>query len=62
MTRSALAEGGIYSGKTSTSQHFFIGNLMLPLNSKNTTEGSLLEGVNFIFLNSCQGPRFAAVQ
>ena len=28
MTKPALAEGGLHSGKTSTSQHFFVGNLM----------------------------------
>ena len=42
-------EGDVYSGKTSVSQHFFVCNLMLPLNSKNTTEAYLVEGVNFFF-------------
>ena len=46
----ALAEGGVHSGKTSTSQHFFVGNLMLPPNSKNMTEESLMEGVNVLIL------------
>ena len=48
----ALAEGGVHSGKTSMSQHFFVGNLMLPPNYKNTTEASLVEGVNFLLLHS----------
>ena len=61
-TKPALADGGVRSGETSTSQYFFVSNLMLPLNSKNTTEDSLVEGVNFLFLHSCQCPRFAAVQ
>ena len=47
-----LNEGGVYSGKTSTSQNFFAGNLMLTLNSKYTEETSLVEGINFNFLHS----------
>ena len=47
-----LAEGVVFSGKTSTSQHFFVENLMLPPNSKNKTETSLVEGVIFVLLNS----------
>ena len=42
MTKPALAEGGVHSGKASTSLHFFVGNLMLPLNYKNTTEVSMV--------------------
>ena len=48
----ALAEIGVHSGKTSTPKYFFFGNLMLPSNSKNTTEASLMEGVNFLLLHS----------
>ena len=54
MTKSpkpALAEGSVYSGKTSTSQNFFVGNFMLPHNSKNTTEALLVDGVNFLSLH-----------
>ena len=43
----ALAEVGLHSGETSTSQHFFVGNLLLPPNSKNMTEALLVEGVFF---------------
>ena len=44
----ALTEGGVHNGKTSTSQQFFVGNLMLlSPNSKNTNEASLVEGVIF---------------
>ena len=52
MTKQAkpvLADGGVYSCKTSTSQHFFVNNLMLPSNSKNMAEASLVKGVNFLF-------------
>ena len=48
----ALAEDGLHSGKTSTPQHFFVGNLIFPPNSKNTTEASFVEGVNVLFLHS----------
>ena len=41
------AEGNVHSGETSTSQHFVVGKLMLPLYYENTTEASLVEGVNF---------------
>ena len=51
MTKLALADGGVHSGETSTSQHFLVGNLMLPHNYKNTTEASLVEGVNFLPLH-----------
>ena len=51
----------VHNGKTSLSQHFFVGNLMLLPNSENTTEASLVEGVNFLLLYSRQVPRFAAV-
>ena len=47
----ALAEGGVHSGETSTSQPFFVSNIMLTPNSKNTTEASLVEGVNFLLLH-----------
>ena len=63
MTKSAkcaLAEGGVYSGESSTSQHLFVGYLLLPPNFKNTKV--LVEGVNFLFLQISQGSRFAAVQ
>ena len=50
MIKPALAEGGVHSDKTSTSQNFFVGNLMLPPN--NTTEAWLVEGVNFLLLHS----------
>ena len=43
----ALAEDGIHSSEISTSQHLFIGNLLLPPNSENTTE-ALLVGLNFV--------------
>ena len=58
----ALAESGGDSGKTSTSQHFFVGNLILPPNSRNTTEASLVESVNFLFLHSLLDSHFGAVQ
>ena len=48
----ALAEDDVQCGKTSTSHYFFVGNLMVPFNSKNTTEASLVEGVNFLLLHS----------
>ena len=48
----ALAEGGVYSRETSTSQHFFFSNLMFPSNSENTMEALLVEGVNFLQLHS----------
>ena len=51
-----MAEDGVRSGETSSSQHFIVGNLILPLNSKNKTEALLVEGVNFLFLHSWQGP------
>ena len=57
----ALAEGGVHSGETSMSQHFFVDNLMLPPNSKNTVEILLVEGVNFIILYILQCPCFAEV-
>ena len=63
MTNSAkpvLAEGS--GGETSTSQHFFFSSLSLPPISDNTTDASLVECVNFLFLHILQGPRFAAVQ
>ena len=47
----ALAEGGVHSSETSTSHHFFVGGLLLPPNSENTTEASLVKGVNFLFLH-----------
>ena len=47
-----LAEDGVHSGKNSTSQHFFIGNLMLPHNSKYMTKASLVYGINFLLLHS----------
>ena len=55
MTKSAklaLVEGGVHSGKTSTSQHFFVYNLMLSPKYMNTTETSLENGVNFLLLHS----------
>ena len=52
MTKPALTEGVVHSCETSTFQHFFIGNLMLLPNSENTTEASLVEGVNFLLLHS----------
>ena len=58
----ALAEGGVHSSEFSTSQHFFVGNLLLPPNSKNTAETSLVESVNFLLIHSCHSPYFAAVQ
>ena len=50
------------SGETSTSQHYFVCNFMLPPNSENTTEASLVEDVNFLLLHIWQSPHFAAVQ
>ena len=47
-----LAEGGVHSGETSTSQHFFVGNLRLTPNYKNTTEALLVKGVNCLLLYS----------
>ena len=46
----ALAEGGVHSGKTSTSQHFFVGILMLPINAKHTPGGII--GGRFFLLRS----------
>ena len=46
----APAEGGVQSGETSTSQHFFIGNLLLPPNSESTTEAMFVKCVNFLLL------------
>ena len=57
----ALAEGGIHSGKTSTFQHFVVGNLMMSPNSKNTTEALLVKGVDFLLLQTRQSPCFATV-
>ena len=41
ITKPVLAGGG----EISTFQNFFVRNLLLPPNSENTTEASLLEGV-----------------
>ena len=56
------AVDGVESGEISTSQHFFIGDFMLLSTSKNTTEPSLVERVNFLLLHILQGPRFASAQ
>ena len=42
-----MAECGVYSGKAKTSQLFLIGNLMLPPNSNNEMEASLVEVLVF---------------
>ena len=38
----ALDEGGVHSSEASTSQQFFVRNLMLSTKSENTTEVSLV--------------------
>ena len=48
MNKTALAESGVHSGETSTSQHVFVSDFMLPPNSENRTEALLVEGVIFI--------------
>ena len=48
----ALEKGGVHSAETSKCQYFFVGNLMLPPNSENTTEASLMESVNFLLFRS----------
>ena len=53
----ALAEGGLHSGETSTSHHFFVDNLMLSPDSKNTTEESLVVFVGVLLLIIRQGRR-----
>ena len=50
LAKPALAEGGVYNGETSSSQHFFVGNLLLPPNSENTTKALLVEGVNVLLM------------
>ena len=57
-----LIVGVVHSGETSTSQHFFDGNIMLSPNSKNTTEASMVEGVIFLLMHSLQGSRLTAIQ
>ena len=52
LTKPTLAEGGVPSSKTSTSQKLFVGNLMLLPNSKNMTEALLVEAVNFLLPHS----------
>ena len=47
ITKPVLAGGG----EISTFQNFFVRNLLLPPNSENPTEASLVEGVNFLFLH-----------
>ena len=42
ITNSVLAEGGLHSGETSTSENFFVRNLLLPPIFENTTETSLV--------------------
>ena len=36
----ALTEGKVYGGKTSMSQYFLVGDLLLPCNSKDATKVS----------------------
>ena len=38
MTKPVLAEGEIHSGESSTSQHFLVGDFLLPSNFKNKAE------------------------
>ena len=46
----ALDVGDLHIDETSTSQHFFVGNLLLAPNFANTTEASLVKGVNLLLV------------
>ena len=61
-SKACAADGGVHNGKASMSRHFFDDNVLLPPNSKNTAETSLVESVNFLLIHSCHSPYFAAVQ